>query len=89
MSELPHLADEPQASFSTEAHRYIVVLEQTVATLPARLTAWEAVGTELHARLRQTSPNSSRSHPHPIPPSAPPQPARKASGRKQGAQAGL
>ena len=94
MSGLPHLSDEERACLPPRAQAYIGALEARISeletqvqTLQAQAQTLQAQVTELLARLRQNSQNSSRP-PSSDPPSAPPRPRRPASGGKRGAQFG-
>ena len=87
MIEIPRLPDEIRTSLPLEAQAYIAALEAVILELQAELPVLHQQVSELQARTRQTSRNSSRP-PSSDPPNTPPRPARPASPRKRGAQPG-
>jgi transposase len=94
MTDIPRLSDEIRATLPLEAQAYLTALETVVSELRielgelrVELKILQQQNSELLARTRQTSRNSSRP-PSSDPPSAPSRPRRPSSPRKQGAQPG-
>jgi transposase len=84
---MPRLSDEIRASLPLEVQAYITALETVIPELQTQVEVLRAQVSELQARTRQNSRNSSRP-PSSDPPHAPPRPKRSPSPRKRGGQPG-